>query len=167
MTLYHFGNCVALLTPYYFTYKYSGLWVYFWLLVICRLPSPQLYQVNKKLFVNFPGLLFNHRSEYGAFWKCVQAGGIYIFTQLVKMLVLATFFYSDAPSSSGEFNFFAVRVLIFVYLQPIIEVMLWFLWSAGDSSLQHGHRRSAWIRPNLESHTRQGPLKAHYSWTWM
>ncbi|XP_016964521.1 transmembrane protein 147 [Drosophila subpulchrella] len=71
MTLYHFGNCVALLTPYYFTYKYSGL------------------------------------SEYGAFWKCVQAGGIYIFTQLVKMLVLATFFYSDAPSSSGEFNFFA------------------------------------------------------------
>ncbi|KAI8041901.1 transmembrane protein 147 [Drosophila gunungcola] len=72
MTLYHFGNCVALLTPYYFTYKYSGL------------------------------------SEYGAFWKCVQAGGIYIFTQLCKMLVLATFFYSDAPSSSsGEFNFFA------------------------------------------------------------
>ncbi|KAH8376181.1 transmembrane protein 147 [Drosophila serrata] len=70
MTLYHFGNCVALLTPYYFTYKYSGL------------------------------------SEYGAFWKCVQAGGIYIFTQLCKMLVLATFFYSDS-SSSGEFNFFA------------------------------------------------------------
>lgn len=28
MTLYHFGNCVALLTPYYFTYKYSGLWVF-------------------------------------------------------------------------------------------------------------------------------------------
>ncbi|EDV31379.1 uncharacterized protein Dana_GF15326 [Drosophila ananassae] len=72
MTLYHFGNCVALLTPYYFTYKYSGL------------------------------------SEYGAFWKCVQAGGIYIFTQLCKMLVLATFFYSDtSSSSSGEFNFFA------------------------------------------------------------
>ncbi|XP_068143612.1 BOS complex subunit TMEM147 [Drosophila tropicalis] len=72
MTLYHFGNCVALLMPYYFTYKYSGL------------------------------------SEYGAFWKCIQAGGIYIFTQLCKMLVLATFFYSDtATSSNGEFNFFA------------------------------------------------------------
>ncbi|KAK9877574.1 hypothetical protein WA026_018678 [Henosepilachna vigintioctopunctata] len=57
MTLYHFGNCIALIyVPYYLTYKYSGL------------------------------------SEYGAFWKCVQAGGIYMFTQLVKMLVLATFF---------------------------------------------------------------------------
>ncbi|XP_011500103.1 PREDICTED: transmembrane protein 147 [Ceratosolen solmsi marchali] len=57
MTLYHFGNCLALVyVPYYLTYKYSGL------------------------------------SEYGAFWKCIQAGGIYIFTQLVKMLILATFF---------------------------------------------------------------------------
>ncbi|XP_017878003.1 transmembrane protein 147 [Ceratina calcarata] len=57
MTLYHFGNCLALVyVPYYLTYKYSGL------------------------------------SEYGAFWKCIQAGCIYIFTQLVKMLALATFF---------------------------------------------------------------------------
>ncbi|KAF5300001.1 hypothetical protein FQR65_LT09257 [Abscondita terminalis] len=57
MTLYHFGNCVALIyVPYYLTYKYSGL------------------------------------SEYGAFWKCVQAGCIYMFTQLAKMLILATFF---------------------------------------------------------------------------
>lgn len=28
MTLYHFGNCVALVyVPYYLTYKYSGLCV--------------------------------------------------------------------------------------------------------------------------------------------
>ncbi|XP_037957980.1 transmembrane protein 147 [Teleopsis dalmanni] len=73
MTLYHFGNCVALVyVPYYMTYKYSGL------------------------------------SEYGAFWKCIQAGGIYIFTQLCKMLVLATFFDSDTLSSSSDgFNFIA------------------------------------------------------------
>ena len=32
------------------------------------------------------------RSEYGAFWKCVTAGFIYMFTQLAKMLFLATFF---------------------------------------------------------------------------
>jgi len=31
-------------------------------------------------------------SEYGAFWKCIQTGFIYAFTQLCKMLVLATFF---------------------------------------------------------------------------
>ncbi|XKL66360.1 hypothetical protein PGB90_009780 [Kerria lacca] len=57
MTLYHFGNCIALIyLPYYFVYKYSSL------------------------------------SEYGAFWKCIQAGVIYAITQLCKMLVLATFF---------------------------------------------------------------------------
>ncbi|XP_022907188.1 BOS complex subunit TMEM147 [Onthophagus taurus] len=72
MTLYHFGNCVALIyVPYYLTYKYSGL------------------------------------SEYGAFWKCIQAGFIYMATQLVKMLILATFFPdNDADLGSdtlGEF----------------------------------------------------------------
>jgi len=73
MTLFHFGNCIALVyAPYHLTYKYSGL------------------------------------SEYGAFWKCIQAGCIYIFTQLCKMLVLATFFDSDMlNASAGDFNFFA------------------------------------------------------------
>ncbi|XP_058820098.1 BOS complex subunit TMEM147 [Topomyia yanbarensis] len=73
MTLYHFGNCVALVyVPYYMTYKYSGL------------------------------------SEYGAFWKCIQAGGIYIFTQLCKMLVLATFFPdTDSFISDDQFNLIA------------------------------------------------------------
>jgi len=57
MTLFHFGNCVALAyVPYVLTYKLSGL------------------------------------SEYGVFWKCVQAGGVYLVTQLCKLLVLATFF---------------------------------------------------------------------------
>lgn len=31
-------------------------------------------------------------AEYSAFWKCVQAGVMYLFTQLCKMMVLATFF---------------------------------------------------------------------------
>ena len=43
---------------------------------------------NKVLF----SLLIFFRSEYGAFWKCVTAGFIYMFTQLAKMLFLATFF---------------------------------------------------------------------------
>ena len=38
------------------------------------------------------------RSEYEAFWKCVQAGMIYMFTQVAKMLVLATFF----PDNIGD-----------------------------------------------------------------
>ncbi|XP_030750752.1 transmembrane protein 147 [Sitophilus oryzae] len=67
MTLYHFGNCVALVyVPYYLAYKQSGL------------------------------------SEYGAFWKCVQAGMIYMFTQLIKMLVLATFFPDNVGEGTGS-----------------------------------------------------------------
>ncbi|XP_037042835.1 transmembrane protein 147 [Bradysia coprophila] len=73
MTLYHFGNCVALVyVPYYLTYKYSGL------------------------------------SEYGAFWKCIQAGGFYVFTQLTKMLLLATFSPdSESLPTAANFNILA------------------------------------------------------------
>lgn len=63
------------------------------------------------------------RSEYGAFWKCIQAGGIYVFTQLCKMLVLATFFDSDSlGGGTGDFNFLAVsgsrdsRKTLLIYL---------------------------------------------------
>lgn len=45
--------------------------------------------------------LFN-RSEYGAFWKCIQAGGVYMFTQLVKMLILATFFPDQEPDADTD-----------------------------------------------------------------
>ncbi|KAG6460651.1 hypothetical protein O3G_MSEX012126 [Manduca sexta] len=70
MTLYHFGNCLALVyAPYHMAYKYSGI------------------------------------SEYATFSKCVYAGGLYIFTQLCKMLLLATFFPdSDSSHITGEYN---------------------------------------------------------------
>ncbi|XP_037870372.1 BOS complex subunit TMEM147 [Bombyx mori] len=70
MTLYHFGNCLALIyAPYHMAYKYSGI------------------------------------SEYASFSKCVYAGGLYIFTQLCKMLLLATFFPdSDSSPVEGEYN---------------------------------------------------------------
>ncbi|CAG0882659.1 unnamed protein product [Darwinula stevensoni] len=43
-------------------------------------------------------LLLHYRSEYGVFWKCVQAGLMYVVTQLCKMLILATFFpATDVP----------------------------------------------------------------------
>ena len=32
------------------------------------------------------------RSDYNAFWKCATAGLLYMCTQLLKMLFLATFF---------------------------------------------------------------------------
>ncbi|XP_076028367.1 BOS complex subunit TMEM147 [Oratosquilla oratoria] len=68
MTLFHFGNCIALAYgPYFLTYKYSGL------------------------------------PEYGAFWKCVQVGGMYMLTQLCKMLLLATFFPTmDGPPENAS-----------------------------------------------------------------
>lgn len=44
------------------------------------------------------------RSEYGAFWKCVQAAAMYIVMQLCKMLILATFFPPGDVSSIGGFD---------------------------------------------------------------
>ncbi|XP_028166623.1 BOS complex subunit TMEM147 [Ostrinia nubilalis] len=72
MTLYHFGNCLALVyAPYHMAYKFSGI------------------------------------SEYATFSKCVYAGGLYIFTQLCKMLLLATFFPdSDSAQLDGEYDVF-------------------------------------------------------------
>jgi len=71
MTMFHFGNCVALaFGPYVLTYKYSGL------------------------------------PEYSAFWKCVQASGIYMITQLCKMLMLATFF----PTTDIQTNSLATEI---------------------------------------------------------
>lgn len=41
--------------------------------------------------------------EYGAFWKCAQVGGMYMLTQLCKMLMLATFFpTSDGPPETAS-----------------------------------------------------------------
>ncbi|KAL4710677.1 hypothetical protein ACJJTC_003313 [Scirpophaga incertulas] len=69
MTLYHFGNCLALIyAPYHMAYKFSGI------------------------------------SEYASFSKCVTAGCLYIFTQLCKMLFLATFFPDSDSSLSGEYD---------------------------------------------------------------
>ncbi|XP_022200050.1 transmembrane protein 147 [Nilaparvata lugens] len=89
MTLYHFGNCLALVyVPYYLTYKYSGL------------------------------------SEYGAFWKCVQAGGIYIFTQLCKMLVLATFFPTSDNISHDSLDVFGELLKSTVDLADLVGLYI-------------------------------------------
>ncbi|XP_011136463.2 transmembrane protein 147 [Harpegnathos saltator] len=89
MTLYHFGNCLALVyVPYHLTYKYSGL------------------------------------SEYGAFWKCIQASGIYIFTQLVKMLALATFFPTADNVGEEGFNVFGEFLKSSIDLADLIGFLL-------------------------------------------
>ena len=54
------------------------------------------------------------RSEYGAFWKCVTAGAIYMITQLAKMIFLATVFPvpldedDDDPNAEIPFDFLMV-----------------------------------------------------------
>ncbi|GFS57977.1 transmembrane protein 147 [Trichonephila clavipes] len=41
-------------------------------------------------------------AEYGVFWKCIQAGAIYLVTQLCKMLLLATFFPATDLTTLGR-----------------------------------------------------------------
>lgn len=61
--------------------------------------------MNQTLIISF-----TLRSEYGAFWKCIQAGGVYIFTQLCKMLIMATFFDSESVSAGEDFSLLTVRL---------------------------------------------------------
>lgn len=60
-----------------------------------------------RLNFNWANKCQSYRSEYGAFWKVVQAGFIYVFTQLCKMLLLATFF-PDSDSVGGGGDSFSV-----------------------------------------------------------
>lgn len=47
---------------------------------------------------------YSGMSDYGGFWKCFSVGGIYLLTQLIKMLMLATFApmteYENEPEST-------------------------------------------------------------------
>ena len=49
-----------------------------------------------------------HRAEYGAFWKYVQTGFLYLFVQFCKMLLLATFFPAFDDS---KFDVFVVIII--------------------------------------------------------
>lgn len=106
MTFYHFGNCLALAyTPYYFTYKFSGL------------------------------------SEYNAFWKCVTAGFLYMFTNLAKMLFLATFFsgnYDDDDFKDEEapFEFFTEFLKLTIDLADIAGLYLVMQRIAGKGQVK-------------------------------
>lgn len=94
MTLFHFGNCLALAYfPYLILYK------------------------NSKL------------TEYNSFWQCVKAGGVYLLTQLCKMVVLATFFPTyEVPEGrldlhgelmKGAVELFDIVGLFFIITQNI------------------------------------------------
>ncbi|GFS20365.1 transmembrane protein 147-like [Elysia marginata] len=66
------------------------------------------------------------RAEYSAFWKCVQAGGAYLFTQLCKMLLLATFFpTTEAAAGSlditGEFLKSTVDIIDLIGLHIVMS----------------------------------------------
>jgi hypothetical protein len=44
-------------------------------------------------------------NEYSSYWKCAQAAAIYLGTQFIKMMALATFF---PATETDEFNLFLV-----------------------------------------------------------
>ena len=56
------------------------------------------------------------RAEYNAFWKCATSGFLYLFTNLAKMLFLATFFpgnyddEDDFKDVEAPFDFFTVSL---------------------------------------------------------
>ena len=66
------------------------------------------------------------RSEYGAFWKCVTAGAIYMITQLAKMIFLATVFPvpldedDDDPNAEIPFDFLMVSISFIPYFRLLV-----------------------------------------------
>lgn len=90
---------------------------------------------------------FFSRSEYGAFWKCIQAGGIYIFTQLVKMLALATFFPTADNVGEEGFDIFGVRI----FLKKTNLLSLFHLVIKKNNTLWIGFCKDSIKRINLKS----------------
>jgi len=65
---------------------------------------------------------FSGLSEYSTFYKCVYAGCAYLFTQLVKMMILATFFpTSESPDVKGEFFKTTVDIVDLVGLHLVMS----------------------------------------------
>ncbi|CAG0914700.1 unnamed protein product [Notodromas monacha] len=68
---------------------------------------------------------YSGMSEYGVFWKCVQAGIGYVLTQLVKMLLLATFFPSmEGHTGGSSFDFFGEFLRTTVDLGDLLGIYL-------------------------------------------
>ncbi|CAK9830200.1 Transmembrane protein 147 [Anthophora retusa] len=63
-------------------------------------------------------------SEYGTFWKCIQAGGIYIFTQLVKMLALATFFPTADNVEDEGFDVFGEFLKSSIDIADLVGILI-------------------------------------------
>lgn len=101
--------------------------------------------------------LFINRAEYSAFWKCVQAGGAYLFTQLCKMLVLATFF----PTT----EFVAGSLDVTGVLITAIKIQIFFCFSLKLCSLSFKFAKLFYMRPYL--YEERGWFKIiHMVWTW-
>ena len=83
-----------------------------------------LRTVSINVFSKYPIVFtsFFLRSEYGAFWKCVTAGFIYMITQLAKMLFLATVFPvpvedDDSDDLNAEVPFDLLTVSFYKYFK--------------------------------------------------
>ncbi|TRY78691.1 hypothetical protein TCAL_04238 [Tigriopus californicus] len=72
---------------------------------------------------------FSGLSEYGAFWKCVTAGMLYLMTQMGKMLFLATFYPvaeegDEFKDVEAPFEFFSGFMKATVDLVDIVGLYL-------------------------------------------
>ncbi|XP_037084752.1 transmembrane protein 147-like [Pollicipes pollicipes] len=67
---------------------------------------------------------YSKLSEYGAFWKCVQAGSTYVFVQLCKMVLLATFFPAAESTSEQGVDFIAELLKTSVDIGDLLGIHL-------------------------------------------
>merc|ERR1712142_1404591 len=88
-------------------------------------------------------------AEYGSFWKCVTAGLVYMVTQLVKMLFLATFFpitsigggddddiFREDPEQPMAFDFLTEFLKLTVDLGDLVGLYLVMQRVAGKGQVK-------------------------------
>lgn len=51
---------------------------------------------------------YSSLSEYSSIWKCAQASAVYLLTQFIKMMVLATFF---PTTDTEDFDLISVWIV--------------------------------------------------------
>lgn len=96
-------------------------------------------------------------SEYGI-TKCFHAGGIYVFTQLCKMLIL-TFFPETINANPDGFNFLGVKCW-FSYISMRFS---WPLIILGMSPMLCWSSRLCRFNFRTQQDTREKPLKITHS----
>lgn len=104
----------------------------------CKLKTSFFLKLMTKIFVS--------RSEYGAFWKYIQTGLLYLFIQFCKMMILATFFPSLDDSN---FNIIIEFLKTTIDIGDLIGLYIAMTKISGRSEIKYLITGAGWASAEL------------------